>query len=233
MKYIIGMTTINRNPSDNYLEKTIDSFDRAGGLSYPNSKLVISDSGSKDLSFILPIEDKYNGKLDILYSDHKLTSHQNVSKVLKHCANISSKYVIYIQDDIVFRPDIMSHINSFVEDYPDSPMWCFYTPYQEVLTRANKGIKKWDYKPANYYGSLCYCLRKEHAMEYAQELISTPSGGGDIVLNRWLQNKFPNKFIAASCPCFVQHIGKHSIIHGKNMTFRRNQSFDKFFGKGA
>ena len=240
MKYAIGITTVNRYPKKNYLKKTLRNMERGGIFKYKDVTVTVSDSGSQNgLLHIRDYTKEYQDiwhKVEFLEHPTRLCANDNVAKILRHCAKKTDKYVMYMQDDVDIRPMFMESVDSFVEKYPDEIMWTFHAAYSEVLTRAKSKKDKWRYPLKNYYGSLCYVLRIDQALEYADELSKLArqgtGKGGDIILSKWLRNKHgEGAKIAASCPCYVQHIGEESILsvaHG----IRTNQSFDVFFPKG-
>jgi len=238
MKYIIGITTVNRYPKRNYLKTTLKSLYLSGVFDRSDVRVVVSDSGSQNgLLHVCDYTKEYYmfwDMLEILYSKEKISANANRAKLLKHCVHTGAEFVIYMQDDVVVRPDFLTHVNSFITKYPEAIMWAFYASYVEVLHCAERGEDKWIYPHEKYYGSVCHALRAQHAWGYACELKRADrreeSCGGDILLARWLKKCFPTRKIYASCPCYVQHIGEDSIL-SESHGFRKNQSFDKYFGE--
>jgi len=239
MKYIIGIPTVNRYPKKNYLKTTLRSLQEGGVFDYPDVKVIVSDSGSQNgLLHIRDYTKEYQDiwhKITFLENKEKLSANANNSKIINYCAELTDNYVIYMQDDQIVRPDLMKYINIFIEKYSDAPVWTFYASYGEVLKQAKKGIDKWDYPYKNYYGSLCYALRKNDALSYAKMLKEHADKGqgigGDMILKKWLRDNYPEKkYLVASCPCYTQHIGEESMLSASH-GIRRNQSFDEFFGK--
>jgi hypothetical protein len=240
-KYAIGITTVNRYPKRNYLKPTLRNMQRGGVFDYPDVTVTVSDSGSQNgLLHIRDYTNEYQDiwhKVEFLEERDRICANDNVAKVLRHCANKTDQYVIYMQDDLDIRPKLMENIDKFVRKYPGELMWSFHAAYNEVLKRAKRREDKWRYPFKNYYGSLCYVLRKHQALEYADVLTENARRGtdigGDIILSKWMRTKHGEKAtLAASCPCYVQHIGVDSVLsvsHG----VRTNQSFDEFFPKGV
>lgn len=198
--------------------------------------VIVSDSGSQN--GLLHIKDYTNEHMEywkditFLTEEKRIDANANRAKLLEYCCNTGATYIIYMQDDVVVCPDFMNRVDAFIDKYSDEVMWTFHAAYIEVVTTLKMKKDKWVYPYSKYYGSLCHILRNKDCLSYAQELKKQSSLGneigGDIILAHWLNEHYPKKHIAASCPCYVQHIGDDSILSHSHGT-RRNQSFDIYF----
>lgn len=241
-RYVIGFTTIDRSENNpkkrNYMEQTIENLIAVGALNFQDTKIIISDSGSKDLSyldFLKPLMEQYKDRIILLRTNRRLTANENVSKVIRYASEFSSEYVMYCQDDIIFRTTFMENVDHFVKKYNGYPMFTFHGVYDGILRNANNRKDYYRYPYGDFYGSMCYVMRKEVASRWSSHLqwiweATKDPIGADLHLGRWLKREFPNSNIAASCPCFVQHVGIDSVIC-KGQRPIQNQSFNNFFLK--
>ena len=241
-RYVIGITTVDRKERDsskkNYIQQTVENLIAVGALDYQDTQLIVSDSGSKSeeyLQFLYPLSEKYNGRIHLLHAKRKLTANENVAKVIRYASEYSSEYVMYTQDDAIYRPTLMPNVDHFVKKYPSHPIWSFHAVYEEVLRNARKGKDYYRYPYGDFYGSICYVMRREISARWANHLQwiyenqSDPIGA-DMYLGRWLKREFPSQNIAQSCPCFAQHVGRSSVICAGDRPIT-NQSFNPFFLK--
>lgn len=224
VSYVIAMTTCNREEfsGKNLLETTINSIIKSGLFkSKIDYTLLLHDTGSEDVSYLEKFEDIPN----VIVKKCKEKSHQvmNGYYMLKYIKeNLPCDYVICIEDDILFCKNWLENIDGWIKKYKDDNdvFFTFYCPpYIEHEYLFKKCNEIWDKYPISaFYGAQCFSIsfseienvtntyKLEYDKKSGKEFI-------DIVLHKWLIEKYPNKYIKSSIPSFVQHINIGSSLH--------------------
>lgn len=215
MKYILGMTTIDRQdfgvPST--LPKTMASLSKSGfwdqGGDHP---FVLFDGGSKSFDFLNPFRDvaEISGageKVDIRDS-HRLLMEYVLSKY-------TADFLILMQDDILFCRNWFTNLDLWLKRFYQSDVWCysFYTPYREA---ANTKNRVWKYPANKYYGNLCLAIDYKHLDKLAKKIRENPfKGGSDMNIKYWLLES-NQEYLLASCPSIAQHQKSGSTLGHKH-----------------
>lgn len=231
-KYIIGVTSLDRSPKENYLKKTLENFDDSGIFkSRIPHEVHIFDSGSRDIDYIptcypleihFPLQNEID-KIRDIYNDptrNQITLRQNMVCMATYCSNTDADFVIMMEDDVETCGNFLESVDSWVEKNfkPNKdklmPVVSFFTPRKQIVEKFKSGESIWRYQASKYYGRQCTMVRKKDCSSIANWFINYfkgKSGGHDLVLQGWMINKFSRRtHLYASSPCFVQHIGRFS-----------------------
>lgn len=234
VKYSIVIMSVNRAPKKNYIEPMINSLEKTGAFKRSDISITISDSGSEDLSYIDFVEDR-NLPVKVLYSEKRLCLNENFSKAMIFGASETSEYVVFMEDDILVAPTLITEMDKFLKRYPKETIWSFHAMYAEVRKRAISGHDHWDMPKDKFYGTLCTVLRKDDARKLADYIYNVwykKNGrkiGADIRIKIWLDKFYPGvDHIKCSAPSFVQHMGIESAVMRKDggKIPRQNTSFN-------
>lgn len=230
MKYAVTMLTINREPHENYIYKTLNSF------GWYNSDKVIAfdvyDSGSNKeyleaLKFFAGgISDKINiythpdHKEDISVGDIKRRDHFEICNsilsttkyIFKNSIKYDVDYIIFVEDDIIFAKDFINLVDMWLGKYSTNEIYLYSmccTAIDQLDVAKDLGFLDWPAK--KFWGAQCLLFRKDHIGSFLRFLNkSTPHLLMDTLVHRWLAEA-KVKYIRTPAPkSFVQHIGLSS-----------------------
>jgi hypothetical protein len=236
MEYLIVMRVIDRSPNENYIHTTMKSLIKSGLF---NSKIPFEmhlfDGGSDSIDYLNEYKELKN--LFIHKIKFKITRNENWLRSVDHVRHTDAKYVIQIEDDLLFCKHWLGSIDAYVKKHQalidDNPMVSFYAPYPEIERRTKR---KMEYSPGTFkqfYGTQCVMFKRDIALkvvEYIRDAIKNfdtypfhyrkmKHAGGmlgaciDLWLQEWAVHEYPNKSFILSCPAFVQHIGRAEGKH--------------------
>jgi len=212
--------------------------------------LIKSGLFESKISFELHLFDGKSSSLDYL-NQYKLlrntfihktkkniTRNENWLRSVHHCKNKNCKFIIQIEDDILFCKNWLESINSYVTKHEKlvnkNPMVTFYAAYQEIKRRTNKKVEYWEESFQQFYGTQCILFKKDIALKAVKHITDgikninnytfkyrkkdvIPLGMKGACIDLWLQewgiHEYKGKFFLASCPSFVQHIGRSENKH--------------------
>ena len=235
----------------NYLEETLDNFTQVGGfLSDRFHSLHIVDGGSpaegewphqgiKDIAYTMATPGAGAGYPHVFVhaSESKVLSCQNAARTLRAGIGSGAPWVLFCEDDLDFCGDFLESVGHWLDLFGDDkyPAFVFGAAYPATSLLASRGIYSWEYPIRSFYGTQCFAMRPAVAAELAAYWDSNPQvndvwspSAYDLMMQQWVLTYRPRqKFFLASCPSFVQHIGRQSIATGKPIT----HTFDSYPGR--
>jgi hypothetical protein len=208
----IAMRTADRSPYHNYLADTLAKLQAGRRLHlFPTSPRVnwLPDTDAR-----------------VHVPDRLLTPNANASRMLLVTAEeTDAEWCLFLEDDLVFCRDFLASVEYWLETHarPDRRLYAFHAAYAEICSRTAEG--EWDYPIGAYYGCQAFALRREDALSAARWTEGSPKTRGfDLLLKGWARETWPEiRYFLASAPCFVQHVGRESVILPGR--FHQNQSF--------
>jgi len=236
MKYLVVMRVVDRSPNENYIHTTMKSLIKSGLF---KSKIPFEFhlfDGRPNSSDYL---DQYKSleKLFIHKTEKEITRNENWLRSVEYAKHTDCKYVIQIEDDIIFCKHWLGSIDAYITKHQkaidDIPMVAFYAPYPIIEKNTKKKIEHYPGTYQQFYGTQCILFRKDIALkvvEYIRDAIKNfdtypfhyrkmPHAGGmigaciDLWLQEWGIHEYPKKNFLFSCPAFVQHIGRTEGKH--------------------
>jgi len=233
MTYAYVMRTVDRTarpkPARNYLGDTLQSLDQGGF--FAAAKLHLVDSSPSPW-----LRDSFNGHANVggaLYechfADRVYTNNENALRALMIGLGTGADWIVHLEDDIAVCRDLPGSIDRWLTEYASEHyvLYTFHTPYRQVQDRHAQGLATWPYPVQAFYGNQCWAIRRADAEDLATYLTTriptwTTGQGFDLIIKEWA-NHAGESFFLASCPSFVQHIGRESALHlGR---FHENGSF--------
>lgn len=145
----------------------------------------------------------------------------NVARALRTAADTGAPWVLFLEDDIDVCDAFLDGVGAWLDKHAreDRRVYAFGANYGVVATLALRDVETWDYPIQGYYGTQAFALRNEDARSLSEYLAADPervnAGGAawDLVMHEWAAETWPAiRHFLASCPSFVQHTGRTSII---------------------
>lgn len=200
MSMAVTMITINRFPRENYLHTTLDNLFR-GGLS--------------ELQ---------------LFNGYGLSPSANAARALRAGALAGQKWVLFLEDDIDVCADFIGSVERWLDHCPEHRIiYSLGSTFHEV-TRSDSDSHWCDYPIDYFYGTQAFAVKSYGAFALAGWIESNPGGRllgeYDLMIADYARERKVDNFIA-SCPSFVQHIGRDSIINPREST----HTFDTWLGR--
>jgi hypothetical protein len=193
----IAIKTIDRSPKHNYLQETCENLRRALGTPPVEARpqIVISDG-------------------------HGLTLHQGAAKAIQAGVDLGTPWVLVLEDDLDFCDDFLGSVARWLMDHAEDryPMYVFGASYPQVVEAILAGRTSWEYPVGAFYGAQALCWKREVAEQLVQWLGPDPAMGAvkdrghDLLLGRGWAPAIGATHFLASCPSFVQHIGRQSSL---------------------
>lgn len=218
-----AMVTIDRSPSPNYLETTLENLKRCGMFtSHRFHSLTICDSGSGGISWVFNrahsiFEDVEEDKscIVVMERDPKVCANMNVAGALKVAAKSNRPWVVFLEDDIDVCDNFFDGVGLWLDRHA-SEQYRIY-PLGSVYSSNGSAVVV---PVGHFYGTQAFAIRTSDASLLAEYLIEhcfdkTHNGTGyDLSMSDWLKECYPahGGFLAVS-PSMVQHIGSESIIN--------------------
>lgn len=214
------MVTVDRTPKPNYLAETLENLARSGAK--PPRPLVIADSGTDNGWSYPDIRRTWGSWVHLDQTDGEfLCANLNVARALRLGAKSGAPWVLFLEDDIDVVADFFDSVGAWLDDHAreDRHLYAFGANYAQVGDLAARGIHAWDYPIEDFYGTQAIAVRAEDAPSLADYLEEhcfdlTPEGTRyDHLMRGWAKERWPEiDHFLASCPSFVQHTGRSSVI---------------------
>lgn len=237
MKYYIAMRVFDKRNSGgtNYLHKTIGSMMRSGLFDSSDFELHLFDGGSKSMDYLNPYFGLRNTHVHKV--DGKITNNENWLRSVDYAERLDCDHILCVEDDILVCDRWIESIKKFVMNnnhlIDTNPMVSFYAPYSEIKQRTENRDKHWKYPYRKFYGTQCVMFRKLVGLECSRHIRNAienmdqynfnfrercaangmKSRSIDLWLQEWGINEFPKQTFVASCPSYVQHIGRKGENH--------------------
>lgn len=206
------MVTVDRTPKPNYLAETLENLKRGGCRD--SKHLLRIDLVSPDLEWAsraLPGQNCMG----------RNPANLNVASALRFGADTGAPWTLFLEDDIDVCANFFDSAGAWLDDHArdDRRAYFFGANFGEVGDLAAKGIHAWDYPIDLAYGTQAFAVRSEDAASLADYLEEhcydlTPEGTRyDHLMRGWAKERWPEiDHFLASCPSFVQHTGRSSVI---------------------
>jgi hypothetical protein len=220
----------------NYIQQTVGSLYHSGLLaSRTRYEFHIFDGGSKSLNYLreTPFYSSVCG-YNIHSVDGRLVSNAlippnvNAGRALIYGGSRvpDADWVLFLEDDIEVCKDFLDGVAVYVQyKNPLYKVCTFYTPYREVEDQYKMfGKGTWAYPVKAFYGTQAFAIRPPDALSLGNYLcnLSYPTSSYDIEMKNWHGNE---GYFLASVPCYVQHIGKDSLLFEDEKRFHQCTSF--------
>lgn len=214
MTFGIGLRTVDR--PQNYCAETLLRLQQTGTIYHPSVKGFYVSHGEG------------------------LTPNENGAKALRLAAQDNPDWVLFLEDDIDVIDDLIGSVERWLtafahQDILVYPLGCAYPSI--VGQAAERGA--WDYPIADtFYGTQALLFRTPDALAYAAWLLEIPEHVSrreicfDLWLAKWhLEQRPDQKFLRTPAPCFVDHLGEHSIMGDNKQSWERCGRFEAFGGR--
>lgn len=138
---------------------------------------------------------------------------------------MGANWVLFIEDDVEVCSDFLNSVGRWLDQHGKSDnyqLFAFGAAYSQTLVNYKRGATAWEYPVDAFYGTQCFAVRPRIASIIGSYLSQTPMIRGvrnpnayDLMIQDVINAQFVSPMFLASCPSFVQHIGKQSICTGK------------------
>lgn len=219
------MVTVDRSPGANYLAETLTNLHRSDlARSIDQGRLLRLELVSPDLGFAADaIDDCYTGGA----SEGKCPANLNVASALRLGADTGAPWVLFLEDDIDVCADFFDSVGAWLDDHArdDRRVYAFGANYGWIEEATAAGCTAANYPIGKFYGTQAFALRSEDALSLSAYLVAhcydrTDDGTAyDLLMADWARQTWPEiGHFLASCPSFVDHIGRTSSIRPRPET---------------
>ena len=221
-----AMVTIDRSPSDNYLSQTLHSLASSDLLKSPRLEtLTIFDSCADSWAESVIQSDDQLRRVGVFTPCHRLNANLNVAEALRQSGERSNRWVLFLEDDIAVCASFFDSVGAWLDDYAtdEHRLYAFGAAYPQIDECVTKGLSSWEYPIGSFYGTQCFAIEAMDAMDLAAYLTSHcydrefDGTAYDLLMCDWAVEYGEDHFLA-SCPSFVQHVGRSSIIRPRAQT---------------
>ena len=248
----VVIPTINRSPKPNYLSRTLTSLAKSveTNSNTDNVQLFIVD----ELAFS-NLREYPEANFPIHWRAFKSVERQQPYLKIVDCLKVGDKYarkwVLLLEDDVIVCKDFFGSVLRWLDadrsrqfsvqctrtvmgqEVQFAKIVSFGSAYPNVKLAREVGFDGIMIPANEFYGTQAIAMRPETALDIARYLESSPRckerpGEYDLAIADWVQETQPDfHYIGASCPSFVQHIGRESSIREGGTFFE----FDSFPGE--
>ena len=221
-----AMVTIDRSPSGNYLAPTLRSLASSDLLQSVRLKaLTVFDSCTNSWAESVIQSDDQLRQVGVFTPCHRLNANHNVAEALRQSGERSSQWVLFLEDDIAVCASFFNSVGSWLDDYAtdEHRLYAFGAAYPHIDECVAKGLSSWEYPVGSFYGTQCFAIEAIDAMDLAAYLTShcydreSDGTAYDLLICDWAREYGEDHFLA-SCPSFVQHVGRSSVIRPRDKT---------------
>ncbi|MCP4368493.1 MAG: hypothetical protein GY797_10350 [Deltaproteobacteria bacterium] len=213
MKIDIRILTCDRTrKSDkgvNYIHTTIVNFLSAGGSNNNPVSLYVSHS---ETTFV----DTYSDKFKIIPADSEVNGNQNFIRACTEPS--SSELILVLEDDLEFSSDFVQKLTFWLDrnnQHLKNNLVTLYTPYIEINRCLDEGKDMWKYPIDAFYGTQALLGSRKLFQECGESIRGVHGMLWDMAIKEWM--KATGRGLVSTVPCFVQHIGVISSLHGQDM----------------
>lgn len=220
------MVTIDRSPSDNYLAQTLHSLASSDLLesSRLETLTVFNSCADSWAESTIQSNDQLR-RVGTFTPCHKLNANHNVAEALRRSGERSNKWVLFLEDDISVCASFFDSVGAWLDDNAtdEHKVFVFGVPYPHIDECLANGLSSWKYPIGSFYGTQCFAIGAIDAVDlaayltlhcYDREFDGTEY---DLLMCDWARECGEDHFLA-SCPSFVQHVGRSSIIRPRAET---------------
>lgn len=230
MKILLGMTTADRSPRQNYVAQTLYQLHQQ---KVPSTHVHVFAS-APDVSWLhREVEQRTGLKVSDLCTLHvperKLTRNENGLSLLQGLPEC--EWAVHLEDDLEFCGDFVGSVERWLTKHAVGNKRKVYTFC--AFKRSEKVTADvWD-QPRDSYGCQAVAMRFKHLREFGRMVqgelprwrLTMSKGwkesGFDMLMRKWAREPF-----LASNPSFVQHVGDESLAHAfRNRKVTRARNF--------
>jgi hypothetical protein len=213
MNFDIRITTCDRTKRSpkgvNYIHATIANFLCAGGANSNPCSLYVSHPETDYVNV-------YCDEFSIIPAARALDGYENY---MRACAVPSSCDILMIlEDDLDFASNFLEKVSNWLEkNYRllANNIVTLYTPYDAINQCLDHGKDCWAYPVVAFYGTQAILGLPMMINECGKFIGTVERLPYDMAIKEWLTAT--RRGIISTVPCFVQHIGMISSIHGQQM----------------
>lgn len=236
----VVIPTVNRSPKPNYLKQTLDSIARSvEGQDSSNVRIFIVDSGPGFNNKLEYPEHSLKFPVDFRvyrYSQYRsLLPYENIVECLNIGHKYARKWMLLLEDDVIVCKDFFGSVLRWLDGPINvhTQVFAFGSAHPNIKLGLEAGFDGIRIPAHEFYGTQAIAMRPETALAIARHLESSSHckerpGEYDLAIADWVREAHPEyPYIVASCPSFVQHIGRESSIRDNGLFFE----FDSFRGE--
>lgn len=227
------MITVDRTPRQNYVEETLGNLARAG-LFRSNRVDSLLCCPSKLSDDNRPLLDAWLNTVGpwmaarIIHPLKDYLPNENVARALAAGVATSAPWVLFLEDDIDTCADFFDSVGAWLDDHarPDRHIYAFGCAYPQCAELPERGIHAWhEYPIRGFWGTQAFAISSEDAASLSEYLqrdpyVMNPAGAAwDLAMHKWAAERWPEiEHFSISCPSFVEHIGRESVIDPRPTT---------------
>ena len=230
-----------KDPPKNYIIDTVISMMENAGFDIPTKdflEISIFDSGSKSLDYLNPIKVRYP-QINIVPSpiphdgidlDPSITLVHNSNRALVEGAK-DSRFVIFIQDDVVFAHNAFFEMDEWISGAPEGFGFLTFWPHgiggrSAKRNKRAKPAHKPGYSsiaPNGFWGSLCLVFNSSDIEDLCgdPEMHRGRTTGHDMAIKAWAHRT--KRKVYGHNPPLVDHVGHQSTVASRHK--RTNSAF--------
>jgi len=237
LKYLIAIPCVNRAERNaiNVIDKTFESFEKSGLFdSSIQFDIMLFESGSKDISYLNFIEEKYNTKknIHILTSNLSLNGNSNTLRMFFHISRLQVNtydFVIWMDDDVYVCKKFLENADRWIKDYANYSLFSsLYVPYNSAQIPGQPLNVHLANLPG-FYGTCCTIfkplLAKYVLPHWYDQHFEKFEYNPDTRFRDGLRKQFPKAmYICVSYPSLVQHMNIGSAIKQKTKVYKGHKT---------
>lgn len=221
-----AMVTIDRSPNDNYLAQTLHGLASSDLLESSRLEtLTVFDSCPNSWAESVIQSNDQLRRVGAFTPCHRLNANHNVAEALRRSGERSSQWVLFLEDDIDVCASFFDSVGAWLDDYAtdNHKLYAFGAAYPQIDECVAEGRGSWRYPVESFYGTQCFAIEAIDAMGLAAYLTShcydreSDGTAYDLLICDWAR-EYDEGYFLASCPSFVQHVGRSSVIRPRDKT---------------
>ena len=228
LNYLITIPCVNRAERNavNIIDKTFEVFEAAGlfqDSDFYTLKIILFESGSNDLSYLECLNkyiEKYNVKIEIIYSKLKLNGVTNTFRMFQYINSIRNNnnkidFIMWMDDDILVCKNFMKNADTWIKNYANFSLFSsLYVPYDSFFLTGRKYVCEANLP--GFYGTCCTIFKPQLAEfvipYWFHEHFERFSYNPDTRFRDSLRKTFNIGKILVSFPSLVEHLNIGSAI---------------------
>ena len=221
-----AMVAIDRSPNDNYLAQTLHSLASSDLLESTRLEtLIIFDSCADSWAESVIQSDDQLRRVGVFTPRCRLNANLNVAEALRRSGERSNHWVLFLEDDIAVCASFFDSVGAWLDDHAtdEHRLYAFGAAYPQIDECVAKGLSSWQYPVVSFYGTQCFAIEATDALDLAAYLTShcydreSDGTAYDLLICDW-SREYGEDYFLASCPSFVQHVGRSSVIRPRDQT---------------
>ena len=228
LNYLITIPCVNREERNavNIIDKTFEVFENSGlfeDSDFYTLKIILFESGSNDLSYLECLNkyiEKYNVKIEIIYSKLKLNGVTNTFRMFRYINSIRNNnnkidFIMWMDDDILVCKNFMKNADTWIKNYANFSLFSsLYVPYDSFFLSGRKYVCEANLP--GFYGTCCTIFKPQLAEfvipYWFHEHFERFNYNPDTRFRDSLRKTFNIGKILVSFPSLVEHLNIGSAI---------------------